>query len=392
MRKERLMSEKTASQNPSTGREDSVAKSQNAPHPEDDRKPDKVTEVNKPAWKYIAKRTLHEFSRDKCTTLAAALTYYSVLAIFPALLALVSLLGIFGQAKQTTSTLLRIVSSVADPSVVRVVRQPIEQLSSSSSAGFALVVGLVGAIWSASGYVSAFAQSMNRIYEVDEGRPFWKLRPVMLLITVILLLIAVVMALLLVVSGPIAEAIGAAIGLGGAAVTVWSIVKWPILVVFAIVMIAVLYYGTPNVKQPKFRWMSVGSAIALVVLAVASLGFFFYVANFGNYNKTYGTIGGMIVLLLWIWIANLSLLFGAEFDAEMERGRQLQGGIEAEETLQLPPRDTKQSEKNLDKEKKDIDSGRAVREESAESDADDSDSGSGSGSGSGARSASRRKE
>jgi membrane protein len=155
--------------------------------------------------------------------------------------------------------------------------------------------------------------------------------------------------------------------LGDTALTVWNIVKWPVLVAFAIVMIAVLYYGTPNVKQPKFRWMSVGSAIALVVLALASLGFFFYVSNFGNYNKTYGTIGGMIVLLLWLWIANLSLLFGAEFDAEMERGRELQGGIEAEETIQLPPRDTKQSEKNLAKEEKDVESGREVREEHADS-------------------------
>jgi membrane protein len=365
------MSTRTAEHGPDSGREDSVAKSRNAPHPEDDRKPDSVTEVSKPAWKYIVKRTLHEFSRDKCTTLAAALTYYAVLAMFPALLALLSLLGIFGQAKQTTRILIQVVSSVADRSVVTVLRQPIEQLAGNSSAGFALVIGLVGAIWSASGYVGAFAQSMNRIYEVDEGRPIWKLRPMILLITVVLLLIAVVMALLLVVSGPIAQAIGGAIGLGDTTVTVWNIAKWPVLVAFAIVMLAVLYYGTPNVKQPKFRWMSVGSAIALVVLALSSLGFFFYVSNFGHYNRTYGSIGGMIVLLLWLWIANLSLLFGAEFDAEMERGRELQGGIEAEETIQLPPRDTKQSDKNLAKEDKDVDSGREVREQHADSDADD---------------------
>jgi membrane protein len=357
------VSEKAAQEKPGKEREDSVAKAQRAPSPDDDRKPDAISEVKKPAWKYILKRTLHEFSRDKCTTLAAALTYYGVLAIFPALLALVSLLGIFGQAEQTTRVLVQIIGGVADPSVVRVVRQPIEQLANAPSAGFALVIGLVGAIWSASGYVSAFAQSMNRIYEVDEGRPFWKLRPVVLLITIILLLLAMVMALLLVISGPVAETIGGVIGLGETAVAVWNIAKWPILVAFAIVMIAVLYYGTPNVKQPNFRWMSVGSAIALVVLALASLGFFFYVANFGNYNKTYGSIGGMIVLLLWLWIANISLLFGAEFDAEMERGRQLQGGIEAEDTLQLPPRDTKQSEKNIEKEKKDVETGRQVREE-----------------------------
>ncbi|GAA3861417.1 YihY/virulence factor BrkB family protein [Leifsonia kafniensis] len=344
---------------------DSVAKEQHAPDAEDNRKPDAISEVTKPAWRYIFKRTLHEFSRDGCTTLAAALTYYGVLALFPALLALVSLLGIFGQAKQATDAVLKIAASVADDSTVKIIQQPIEQLASAPGAGFAFAVGLIGAIWSTSGYVSAFAQSMNRIYEVDEGRPLWKLRPVMFLITVVMLVLAVVVALLLVISGPVTQAIGDAFGLGDAAVLVWNIAKWPILILFAIVMIAVLYYGTPNVKQPKFRWISVGSVIALVVLAVTSLAFFFYVSNFGHYNNTYGSIGGAIVLLLWLWLANLSLLFGAEFNAEMERGRQLQGGIEAEQTIQLPPRDTKRSEKALETEKRDVESGRAIREEQA---------------------------
>jgi membrane protein len=369
-RREPLVSDKTQ-QKPGKGREDSVAKAANAPHPEDDRKPDEITDVKKPAWKLIFRRTLHEFGDDKCTTLAAGLTYYGVLSLFPALLALLSLLGLFGQAEQTTRVLLQVVGGVADDTVVRAIRGPVEQLAHAPSAGFALVIGLVGAIWSASGYVTAFAQSMNTIYEVDEGRPFWKLRPVVLLVTVILLLIAVVMALLLVISGPVAEAIGDVIGLGDTAVLVWNIAKWPVLVGFAILMIAVLYYATPNVKQPSFRWMSVGSAIALVVLAIASLAFFFYVSNFGNYNKTYGSIGGIIVLLLWLWIANISLLFGAEFDAEMERGRQLQGGIEAEETIQLPPRDTKQSEKKQEKEEKIVEAGREVREKFGEDDSAD---------------------
>ena len=342
--------------------EESTSKSATAPAPDDSRKPESPTEITRPAWKFVLKRTIHEFSWDQCTTLAAALTYYGVLSLFPGLLALVSLLGLFGQAEATTATLLEIIRGVADPSVVEAVREPIEQLANAPSAGLALVAGLVGAIWSASGYVSAFGQAMNRIYEVDEGRPFWKLRPVMLLTTVVMLLLAVLMAILLVISGPVAEAIGDAIGLGDAAVAIWNIAKWPVLVAFAILLIAVLYYATPNVKQPKFRWMSVGSLIALLILALASLGFFFYVANFGNYNRTYGSIGGVIVLLLWLWIANIALLFGAEFDAEMERGRQLQGGIEAEETLQLPPRDTRQSEKRQKGEEKDIAEGRSVRE------------------------------
>jgi membrane protein len=343
--------------------DDSTSKSATAPDADDGRKPDSPTEISRPSWKFVLRRTIHEFSWDQCTTLAAALTYYAVLSLFPALLALISVLGLFGQAKATTATIIEILRGVADPSVVEAVRQPIEQLASAPGAGLAFVLGLVVAIWSASGYVAAFAQAMNRIYEVDEGRPFWKLRPTMLVVTIILLLVAIIMAVLLVVSGPVAEAIGNVVGLGPAAVTVWNIAKWPVLVAFAILLIAVLYYATPNVKQPKFKWMSVGSLIALVVLALASLGFFFYVSNFANYNKTYGSIGGIIVLLLWLWIANMALLFGAEFDAEMERGRQLQGGIEAEETLQLPPRDDRQSKKRQRGEQADVDEGRKLRED-----------------------------
>lgn len=349
------------------GREDSVAKDRNAPDPNDSRKPDDPTDVKKPSWGYVLKRTLREFGRDKCTTLAAALTYYAVLAIFPALLALLSIIGLFGEAEETTQMLMQVIESVADQSTAETLRQPIEQLASAPGAGFALVVGLLGAIWSASGYVNAFSQAMNQIYEVDEGRPFWKLRPTVLLITVILLIIAVVIVLLLILSGPVAEAIGGAIGLGEVALTVWNIAKWPVIALLAIVMVAVLYYGTPNVKQPKFRWMTLGAFIALLVMAIATVAFFFYVANFGNYQKTYGSIAGVIIMLLWIWIMNLSLLFGAEFDAEMERGRQLQGGIEAEDSLQLPPRDTKASEKKQQKEQDDIDSGRELRETEGES-------------------------
>ncbi|MEV7620089.1 YihY/virulence factor BrkB family protein [Microbacterium sp. NPDC089321] len=341
--------------------ESSTAKARQAPSPDDPRKPQSPPQIDKPSWKYALKRSLTEFSRDRCTTLAAALTYYSVLAIFPALLAVVSLVGLFGQAQQTTDLLLGVLRRVTDESMVEVLRQPIEQLAQSDAAGLALVIGLVGAIWSASGYVSAFSQAMNTVYEIDEGRPFWKLRPMVLLLTVILLIIAVAIVLLLIVSGPIAEAIGEAVGLGEVAITVWNIAKWPVIVILAVLALAILYYGSPNVKQPKFRWMSLGAFVALIVMAIASLGFFFYVINFGNYQKTYGSIAGVIILLLWLWIVNLSLLFGAEFDAEMERGRQLQAGIEAEESIQLPPRDDRQSKKMQEKEQKTVDEGRELR-------------------------------
>jgi membrane protein len=348
--------------------ESSTAKARTAPVPDDSRKPDSPTDVIKPSWQYIAKKTLREFTKDQCPDLAAALTYYSVLSIFPALLALVSLLGIFGQAQKTTSALLEIVQGFAPAETVDAIRQPVEQLSSSSAAGLTLVVGILTALWSASGYVGAFARAMNRVYEIDEGRPFIKLRGTVLGVTIVNLLIVVVLAAMLVLTGPVAEAVGNAIGLGGAFLTIWSILKWPVMAVLVVLAIAILYYATPNVKQPKFRWMSLGSFIALVVFLLASLGFALYVANFSSYEKTYGAIGGVIISLLWLWILNMSLLFGAEFDAEMERGRQLQAGIEAEETIQLPPRDTKQSDKLQAREEDDIRRGRELREQHGDAD------------------------
>jgi membrane protein len=294
--------------------------------------------------------------------LAAALTYYAVLSLFPALLALVSLVGIFGDPEKTTAVLLEIVRGIAPADTVDTVSGPVKELASSPAAGLTLFLGLATALWSASGYVGAFGRAMNRVYEVDEGRAFVKLRGTMLAVTLLAIVIVALLAGMLVLSGPVSEAVGGAIGLSGTILTIWNIAKWPVIVALVIVIIAVLYYATPNVQQPKFRWMSIGSLIALVIFVLASLGFAFYVANFANYNKTYGALGGVIVMLLWLWILNMSLLFGAEFDAEMERGRQLQAGIEAEETLQLPPRDTKRSEKLQKQEEEDIRHGRELRE------------------------------
>jgi len=361
-----LTTAETGSMDDAETPESSTAKARTAPAPDDARKPGRPTDVTKPSWKYIAKKTLREFTKDQCPDLAAALTYYSVLSIFPALLALVSLLGLFGDAQKTTSALLDIVQGIAPGQTVDTIRPVVEELASSSAAGLTFIVGLLTALWSASGYVGAFGRAMNRVYEVDEGRPFLKLRGTMLGVTVVNLLIVVVLAAMLVLSGPVAESVGNLIGLGDAFLAVWNVAKWPVMLVLVIVAIAVLYYATPNVKQPKFRWMSMGSAIALVVFLLASLAFGFYVAYSNSYNKTYGAIGGVIIALLWLWILNMSLLFGAEFDAETERGRQLQSGIEAEETIQLPPRDTKQSDKIQAREEEDIRRGRELREQHAD--------------------------
>ncbi|MCK0520285.1 YihY/virulence factor BrkB family protein [Williamsia sp. DF01-3] len=333
-----------------------------SPDPEDPRKPESPTQLTKHSFMFVLRKTLREFSRDQCTDIAAALTYYSVLSLFPALLALVSLLGVFGQGQKTTDAVLKMVDDLGPSSAVDTLRGPVEQLVAAPSAGFALVLGLVGALWSASGYVGAFGRAMNRMYEIDEGRPIWKLRPIMLLVTLIALIMAAAVAFMLAVSGPVAKSIGDAIGLGDSALTIWNIARWPVVLIFVILVVAILYWATPNVKQPKFRWVSAGAILAIVTWIVASALFALYVANFSNYNKTYGALAGVIVFLLWLWLTNLALLFGAEFDSELERGRQLQAGLPAEERLQLPPRDTKASDKNEATDQKFVERGRALRE------------------------------
>jgi membrane protein len=284
-----------------------------------------------------------------------------VLSLFPALLALVSLLGVFGQGRKTVDAVLGTASGVVPSDAMNLLRPTIEQLVQSPSAGIALVTGLLGALWSASGYIGAFGRAMNRIYEIEEGRPVWKLRPLQLLLTLAGLVLAAVVAVMLAVSGPIAEKVGGAIGLGSVAVTTWNIAKWPVILVCVVVAVAVLYYATPNVRQPKFRWISVGAGFAILMWLLASVLFGFYVANFSSYNKTYGALGGVIVFLLWLWITNLALLFGAELDAELERGRQLQAGLPAERELQLPPRDTRVLDKNEAAEQKDIERAEELR-------------------------------
>lgn len=341
--------------------QDSRSKEQTAPDPEDPRKPDKVTELSKPSWGYIFKRALSEFSKDDCTDLAASLTYFAVLSLFPALLALVSLLGVFGQGEATTQAITGWLSQYAPDEVTQILEGPINNLTTQTGAGLALVTGILGALWTASGYTGAFGRALNRIYEVEEGRPIWKLRPMNILVTLTMVLIVAVIIVALVLSGGLAQVVGDLIGLGDTAVTVWNIAKWPVVVALAVLLLAVLYYFTPNVQQPKFRWISLGSLVALFVAAVAVALFSFYVSNFSSYNATYGIIGSVIALLLGIWIINNVLLLGAEIDAEVERGRQLQGGIKAEETIQLPPRDTRQIEKKEKKEDKLVDQGRKLR-------------------------------
>ncbi|MEL4504531.1 YihY/virulence factor BrkB family protein [Luteococcus sp. H138] len=332
-----------------------------APHPDDPRKPSTPAELNKPGWKFTAKNALREFGNDQCTDLAAGLTYFMVMALFPGLLALVSLLALFGQSEGGTQALLDVVRQLAPGDAYNQIKEPLLAMVNSRGTGLALVIGLLSAMWSASGFVGAFGRTMNKVYETTEGRPMVKLRLTNLAVTLFCTVVGAVMLVAMVVSGPVAEAIGNVIGLGSQAVMLWGIIKWPVMLALVVLMVAVLYHFTPNVKQPKFRWISVGAAIAILVWILASLAFAFYVANAGNYSKTYGALAGVIVMLLWLWLTNLALLFGAEVDSELERARQLQAGLRAEDNLQLPPRDTTGIEKAEKKEAKAREEARDVR-------------------------------
>ena len=374
------------------GAEGAAAAKASAPHPDDPRKPDDPTDLTKRSWGYVAKKTFREFQKDQCTDLAAALTYFAVFAIAPAALALVSLLGVFGNGQAIVEQVMTLASDMGAPEDAVAAIQPIiEGLAGQQGAGLGLLVGLLTALWSASGYVNAFSRAMNRMYEVDEGRGFVKLRLTMLLVTLALLIIVAVILVAMVLSGGFAESVGSAIGLSSVTVTVWNIAKWPVILLLVVLLLAILYYFTPNVQQPKIKWISIGSLVALVVWALATLAFGFYIANFGgaSYNETYGALAGVILFLLWVWITNNAMLFGAELDAELERGRELQAGIEAEETLQLPPRDTKASAKRAKQHEKDVADARALRLSAGEHTAEDGDR-TGSEEPAGRRSGSRR--
>ena len=303
--------------------------------------PEGPSDLKKRSWWETLKRTVREFREDNITDWAAALTYYAVLSIFPALIALVSIVGLVMDPKTLTNALTDIVGSIGPKSAVETFKGPIENLTSSKgAAGIMLIVGLVGALWTASGWVGGFMRASNAIYEIDEGRPFWKLRPLQMLVTLVMVMLLALLLVALVLTGPVAKQVGGAIGVGDSAVTIWNIAKWPVMLLVVIFMFAVLYYSSPNVKLPKFKWITPGSVVAVVVWLVASALFAFYVANFGSYNKTYGTLGGVISFLVWLWISNIAFLLGQEMNAEIERSRELQEGTPgAEREIQLPPRD-----------------------------------------------------
>jgi membrane protein len=308
---------------------------------EETRTPESPADLKGRSWWGVLKRTVREFQDDNLTDWAAALTYYGVLSIFPALLVVVSVLGLIGPS--ATQPLIDNLASVAPGPAKDIFTSAIQNLQSSrGSAGLFFVVGLLVAVWSASGYIAAFMRASNAIYDIDEGRPIWKTLPVRVGLTLMLMLLTAASAVAVTFSGGLAKRAGDLLGLGDTAVQVWSIAKWPVLVVLVSLMFALLYWAAPNVKQPGFRWITPGSVLAVLGWIIASLAFAFYVANFGSYNKTYGALAGPIVFLVWLWISNVVILLGAEFNAELERGRAIEAGTRSDhEEPYVEARDTR---------------------------------------------------
>ena len=299
--------------------------------------PRKPTDLGARSWWSALKRTVSEFRADNLTDWAAALTYYAILSIFPALIVLASILGLAGDS--ATQALLDNIQQLGPGPAQDIVSGAIREISGSQgAAGVALILGLAAALWSASGYVGAFSRASNVIYEVEEGRPFWKLRPLQVALTLTLLLLVAFSAIAVVLSGPLADEVGSVLGVHGTAVTVWDLVKWPAIVLVVLTMVAILYYAAPNVRHAGFRWITPGGVLAVFLWIAASIGFAFFVANFGSYNKTYGSLAGVIVFLVWLWISNVAILLGAELNAELERRREVESGVPEEETIAVEPR------------------------------------------------------
>ncbi|GAB3841942.1 YihY/virulence factor BrkB family protein [Nesterenkonia populi] len=314
-------------------------------------------------WKYSLKRTLAEFGRDQCTTLAAALTYYTVLSIFPALIALVSILGLIGEGERVVDFFVDTVDDLTggDEDIMATVDTIVGNITTAEGAGFGLLIGIAVALWTASNYVTQFSRAMNRIWEVEEGRSFLQLRPMLYLVTVLMILLVAAAGLMLVISGPIAESIGSTIGMGETAVSLWNWATPVVLILVAAAAVGLLYFATPNIRQPGWKWTSAGALVTIVVALLTTGGVAIYVMNFANFDATYGSLASVIIFLFWVNIMNTVLLFGAELDAELERGRQLQAGIEAERTIMLPPRETKAADRKQQKYEGMVAAGYALR-------------------------------
>ncbi|MDJ0462785.1 YihY/virulence factor BrkB family protein [Streptomyces sp. H27-C3] len=292
------------------------------------------------SWGAVLRRTASEFMDDELADKAAALTYYGVLSIFPTLLMLVSVLGTVGE--NATRQVLDEVKGLTPGPARDILTSSLEDLRlSGGSSGLVAVISLLGALWAASGYVAAFIRASNAVYDLPEGRPIWKITPLRVGLTLALLVLLACSLLIVVFTGSLARWAGDVIGLGDEALTVWTYAKWPVLALLVVLMLALLFWASPNAKVQGFRWLSPGSVVALVLWLLFSAGFAFYLANFASYNKTYGAMAGVAIFLLWMWLSNLAILLGLEFDAELARQRAMEGGLPADEEPYVAPRDTR---------------------------------------------------
>ncbi|MBL7256200.1 YihY/virulence factor BrkB family protein [Paractinoplanes lichenicola] len=319
-------------------------KEPNLSAPSPDAGPDSPTQLKGKGLFAAVKRTFKQFSEDNVSDWAAALTYYGVLSIFPGAVVLVSILGLLSDNGQ--ETVKDTVSEIANNQQIEdLVGTVIDQVQGTGGAGFAAIIGVLLAFWSASGYVAAFMRASNAVYDVPEGRPIWKTLPIRVGVTAVIGLMLIVSAFIVIFTGDLAQVVGDRIGLGDAAVTTWNIAKWPVLIMLVSLMFAILYWASPNAKTGGFRWVSPGGIFAVVLWLIASAGFAIYLGNFANYDKTYGTLGGVIAFLVWLWISNIAILLGAELDAELERGRAIAAGHDPSDEPFLELRDDRKIKK-----------------------------------------------
>jgi membrane protein len=309
----------------------------------------------------VYRRTIHGFITHGLADMAGSLTYFGAIAIAPSLVALMSLAAILGQGDRSANALLATIDEVAPGSAISLLRQPLRQISNSPTLGFAFVTSAVISIWATSSYIAAFGRSLNRIYEIREGRPIWKLKPRQILVALSVAALVLITLAGLVLSAPVSTAIGHSLNIGPTPLLIWSLIKWPLLVLGVVLIVAILYFEAPNIKQPKFRWMSEGAFVSVIVLVGVSLLFATYVEGFAHYDRTYRSFAGVVFILLWLWISNLTLLFGAECDAQFERAKQLEAGIPAERQIQLPLRDTEASDRATQNGSEDVRDGRSIR-------------------------------
>ncbi|WP_297007749.1 YihY/virulence factor BrkB family protein [uncultured Corynebacterium sp.] len=342
----------------------------------------KRADTASPAWRRIPGRAVRRFVDQDFVDFVGSLAFRALLALFPGLIALVSILALFGQSEESVIRLLNDVEAVTPEHSWESVRPVLESILRTPQAGLGLVIGLVTTLWTASGYIKTFSRTMNAVYGITEGRGLFKWNMQMYLLTGLFLLLAAVGLIVSVVAGPVAEAVGELIHLETAVITVWRYVRWVLVIMVVVLGVGMLYRITPNVRMRRtwggrhfpwylfwLRWFTVGASLSIVATILATMLFFLYVAKAGSFNATYGALAGVVVLMVWLFIVNAALVFGALIDSEVVRMRQLRAGLPAEETLQLRVRDSSASDKRESKNARDVEWAREVRR-NAEGEAD----------------------